>query len=206
MSETVNTPEFRVSFPKVFEPEKNDLNDKMEYSVQALFPREADLSALKQLCKRACEAKWGNNIPTNLRLPFRDQSDKPLKDKETGAVVKDENGNPVLRPGHEAGAIFVTLKTTYKPSVVDENVQDIIDPAKFYGGCYAIAAVHAFAYDRRGNQGVRLGLDAIQKTRDGESLGGTRVKPEEAFRPVEPGTTTEDSPATAGTGAASLFD
>lgn len=212
MSDTVNTPEFRVSFPKVFEPEKNDLNGKMEFSLQALFPKGADLSALKQLCKRACEKKWGtdpNNWPANLRLPFRDQGEKPLKDKETRQIVKDENGNPVMQPGHEAGAIFITLKTTYKPSVVDENVQDIIDPAKFYAGCWAIAAVHAFAYDQKGNQGVSLGLDAIQKVRDDEALGTTRVKPEEAFKPVEGVNGDEGDgtgPATAAAGASSLFD
>lgn len=205
MNDVVNTPEFRVSFPKVFEPEKNELSGKTEYSIQALFPKGADLSALKQLCKRAAEAKWGNNIPSGLKTPFRDQAEKPMKDKETGAIVKDDNGNPVLRPGHEAGAIFVTLKSKYKPSVVDQNVQDIIDPSKFYGGCYAIAAVNAFAYDQAGNRGVSLGLQAIQKTRDGESLGGTRVKPEEAFKPVV-GDANETGPAVAADGATSLFD
>jgi len=55
----VMTPEFRMSFPKLFKAEKNDLNGKMEFSVTALFPKGADLSKLKAAAHAACVKKWG---------------------------------------------------------------------------------------------------------------------------------------------------
>ena len=47
VSKRVTTPEFRVSFPVVFKPKKNDLSGEDEYSIVALFPKGADLTALK---------------------------------------------------------------------------------------------------------------------------------------------------------------
>ena len=72
----INTPVFRVAFPNVFKPRKNNLNDKEEYSLVALFPMDADLSALKAACKEVAEKKWPNGIPQGLRSPFRDQGEK----------------------------------------------------------------------------------------------------------------------------------
>lgn len=204
MSDTVITPEFRANWAKVFEPEKNDLNGEMEYSVVALFPKDADLTVLKNACHQACVEKWGpdpQTWPANLKTPFRDQSEKPMKDKETRQVLKDENGEPVLPKGYEAGAKFINLKTKQKPSVVDANVQPIIEPSEFYNGCYALASVRAYAYEKKGNVGVSLGLNNIQKTRDGESLGGTRTKPEDDFKPAAGAAQTPS-----GGSAASMFD
>lgn len=179
---TLMTPEFRVSFPNVFKARLNDQNGKMEYSVVALFPKGADLSALKKAATEAIEKKWGTDQkkwPKNLRTPFRDQSERVIK------------GTDKLQPGHEAGAIFINLKSAQKPGVVDQNVQDIINEQEFYSGCYARATVNAFAYDTKGNVGVAFGLQNIQKTRDGEPLGG-RLKPQAEFAPIE-GAGTEDS-------------
>lgn len=210
-TETQNTPEFRAIFVKVFEPEMNDLKKRLEYSLIAAWPPGTDLSNVKQLCKQAAIDKWGpdpEKWPENLKLPFRDQSEKVRKDKNTGMTLKDENGQPILMDGFEAGGTFVTLSTQYQPAVVDANVQSIIDPTQFYSGCYAIAAVHAFAWGpTKGGFGVSLGLDALQKTRDGESLGGGgRIKPEDAFKPAAGAAQAGQSEAPAGGSAASMFD
>lgn len=175
---SVNTPKFRVSYPNVFKPRKNELNGQDEYSVMALFPKGADLSTLKKAAEKAAIAKWGadqNEWPTNLRLPFRDQAEK---------AKKSASGEMMLPPGHEAGGIFMNLKTKQKPHVVDQNVQDILDQSEFYAGCWAIASVNAYAYDQKGNKGVSFGLNNIQKVADGDPLGG-RTRPEDDFKAVE---------------------
>jgi hypothetical protein len=41
-----------------------------------------------------------------------------------------------------------------------------------YAGQYVKAAVHAYAYDTKGNKGVSFGLDALQIIRDGDPLSG----------------------------------
>lgn len=170
---TVNTPRFRVSYPNVFKARKNDLSGKDEYSVVALFPKGADLSVLKKAAEAAIVAKLGADKakwPKGLRNPIRDQAEREKDGK--------------LPEGHEAGAFFINLKSTERPGVVDENVQDIIEERKFYSGCWAIANVRAYYYDQKGNRGVSFGLQNIQKVADGDPLGG-RVRPTDAFKPVE---------------------
>lgn len=172
------TPEFRVSFPKVFKAERNDLNGQDEFSVVALFPLGADLSKLKAAAKAACEKKWGTDQkkwPKNLRLPFRDQADR---EKE------DDDGNKYLPDGYVAGAIFMNLKSKKRPGLVDAKLQDIIDESDFYGGCYARAQVNAYAYDNKGNAGVSFGLNHIQKLRDGESFGAAARNASDVFEAV----------------------
>ena len=166
------TPKFRVSYPKVFKAELNKLSGKAEYSVVALFDKDADLKPLREAVKAAIIEKWGADAskhPKNLRNPIRDQADK----------AKDG----VMPAGHVEGAYFLNLKSTQKPGVVDESVQPILDESQFYAGCYARASVSVYAYDQAGNRGVGIGLTNIQKVADGEPFSG-RPKPEESFKPV----------------------
>jgi len=170
MSNKINevvTPEFRVSFPKVFKPESFQGGDPT-YSVVMMFDKKQDIKALKQLAKQAVETKWPdpNKRPKNLRNPFRD-GDVEKPDLETFA-----------------GKVFITASSKNKPNVVDQNVQPILVEDEFYGGCYARASVNAFAYDTAGNRGVSFGLNNIQKLREGEPFTG-RSKPEDVFGPVE---------------------
>jgi hypothetical protein len=192
MSKTkLNTPPFRVSYPNVFKARRNDLNGKDEFSVVALFKKGEDLTKLKEAAQAAIIEKWGadkTKWPANLRSPFRDQGER----------AKNENGKEVLPAGYEKGAIFLNLKSSQRPAVVNQSVEKIIDEAEFYAGCYAMASVNAYAYDQKGNKGVSFGLGNIQKVKDGEPLGG-RSTPEQDFAPIEVETT---AAASGGTGAA----
>ncbi len=175
---SVNTPKFRVAFPNVFRPKKNDLNGKQEYSIVALFAKGEDLSGLKKAATQALEKKFGKDPkawPKNLRTPFRPQEDR---EKE------GENGERIMPKGYVRGAIYLNLRSEERPGVVDHNVESIIDSSDFYGGCYAIASLHAYAYDTRGNKGVSFGLGNIQKVGDGEHFG-SRTRPEQDFKAVE---------------------
>lgn len=170
------TPEFRVSFPFLFTPQKPmQANAKEKYSVVMLFPKEADLTLLKDAVLKliverygADKAKW----PT-LRTPFRDQGDRKLE-------------------GYTPGAIFMTASSIMLPGVVDHALQPILDPAQIYAGCYARASVQPFLYEARAdggsimNRGVSFGLQNVQKLRDGEPLGGRRPADMD-FTPVASG-------------------
>lgn len=167
------TPEFRASFPVLLTPETNRLNNELEYSVTALFKKGENLEALKAASLKAVVDRWGadkTKWPKGLKSPFRDQGER------TG-------------DGYVPGAVFITFKAKakYKPGVVDENLQPIIDSSAIYSGCYGRAEVSAFAYPKAGvagvSPGVAFGLRNFQKTRDGESLSG-RNKPEDVFEPI----------------------
>ena len=67
---------------------------------------------------------------------------------------------------------FIRLSSQFKPVVVDVNRLAITDPSLVYSGCYARAAIHAYAYDVKGNKGVSFGFDAIQILKDGDPLSG----------------------------------
>lgn len=185
----INTPRFRVSYPNVFKPKRNDLNGQDEFSIVCLFKKGEDLSKLKAAMHQAAVAKWGadqSKWPKGLRSPLRDQGER----------AKDVDGKRILPPAHEEGAIFLNLKSKQRPGVVDQNVQQIIDESQFYAGCYAIASVNAFAYDQKGNRGISFGLGNIQKVADGEPLGN-RASPEQDFAPVAMEASTAGAPANA---------
>lgn len=193
------TPKFRASYAhvfvaqKVFNPDKTPKIDKKtgqqaeEFSIQALFPKNADLSQLKAVAQNAAKEKWGDKIPPNLRSPFRTH-------KEDGAVPD----------GLEEGAIFMNFKTSVKPGLVDAGNQDIIDPVEFYSGCFARASVRAYAYGGPGTgftPGIAFGLQNVQKLENGGPLGGVRVKASDEFEPVA-----DAGAAASGAGAGGLFD
>ena len=179
----VMTPEFRASFANVFQPHAFP-GQEPKYSIVMLFPKSTDLTELKKLAQEAVEEKWPDiaKRPANLRNPFRD-----------GDVEKPD------MDGYR-GQTFVTASSKMKPGVVDSELVPIIDVNDFYSGCYARATVVAYAYDRAGNQGVSLGLQNVQKIRDGEPFSG-RSKPEDDFTPL--GIATSAPQASTG---ASMFD
>lgn len=192
------TPQFRVSYPSVFKPRLNDLNGKMEYSVEALFAKGEKLDALQKAVEEAIVEKWGQTakaekdtqgnwglsisgklvtvvkdgktLTAPFRIPFKNQGDK------------EKDG--VLPPAYEKNAVFISLKSQQKPGVVDQNVQPIIDGSDFYAGCYAQASVNASAYEQKGNRGVSIYLNNIQKVKDGDPLG-SRGSPQSDFAAVE---------------------
>ena len=89
----------------------------------------------------------------------------------------------MLPDGYVEGAIYLNLKSVNKPGLVDNQVQDIIDSAEFYGGCWARASVSVYAYAQGGNRGVNFGLGNIQKVKD-DTPFGNRTKAQDDFAPV----------------------
>lgn len=166
----VLTPEFRVSYPHVFKPQAPKQGDKLKYSVTMMFPKNSDLSSLKEAMKQAKIAQWGakENWPANLESPVND-GDDPKYAKNEGYK------------GH--WIIKANSNEDQKPSVVDQNIEPIIDQAKFYPGCYARAYLLAYGWEYMGKNGVSFILDHVQKTRDGKAFGGKKPA-DQVFTPV----------------------
>ena len=185
---TLITPVFRVSYPNVFKPKRNDLSGKDEYSVVMLFDKKTAKTELKELyalAKKAAEDKWGvGKIPKKLKTPFKDGDQK-----NADLIADGKNANPTYE-----GMIFINAKSTYAPGVVNAKREIILDASEFYGGCYARAQVSVYAYDTKGNQGVAIGLRHIQKVKDGDPFGN-RTSPEDAFSPIDETTSLADNTA-----------
>jgi hypothetical protein len=69
-----------------------------------------------------------------------------------------------------AGHIFLSMRNSLKPTVLDRNLQEITSSEGFGSGDYVICTGRFFAYDAKGNKGVSFSLGNIQKIRSGERL------------------------------------
>lgn len=164
------TPKGRVSYPHLFTPQKNakDPTKPAKYSVTMLFPKSADLSALKVAIEAAIKKTWPNKRPKVLKMPIRD-----------GDLEKED-------PAY-AGMFFVTFRTNEDtpPVIKHKNNKDLKqEDGVIYSGCYARVAFSTYTYEAEGNVGVAFGLNGIQFMEDGERLDG-RPDPESMFDALE---------------------
>ena len=110
-----------------------------------------------------------------------------LKTKYPKLAGKDpKTWNNPLRDGDEEkdgaeyqGMYFINAKRKEKqgaPIVIDGKKQYITDPNEVYSGSWGNVAVSFYPYEFTGKYGIGVGLNGVQKTKDGERLdGGTSV-------------------------------
>lgn len=163
---------FRASFAHVFVPYVAQEGSDPKYQITMLFPKsdlatyQAIQAEINRVLQEGVQKVFGGQMPARPELPVYD-----------GDGVK-KNGEPFSEECKGCWVVRASSKT--KPSVVDINVQPIIDPNAFYSGCYARATINFFAYNQKGNRGIGCGLNNIQKIADGEPLSG-RTTAEEDF-------------------------
>lgn len=144
-----------------------------KFSTSVLIPKSdtetvAKIKAAIAAAYAEGEAKLkgnGKSVPplTAIKIPLRDG------DQE--------------RPDDEAykGHWFVNANSNTAPGVVDINRESIIDTKEIYSGVYARVCLSAYAFNSSGNKGIALGLQSVQKVKDGEPLGG-HSRPEDDFK------------------------
>lgn len=166
-----NTPRARVIWCRLFEAEAMEEGNDKSFSVGLLFKGGKNLKALYAAEKAAIRDKWGDKPPKRLKSPFRDGSDF----SDDYDYIDDDDVIIVARRYEKYGA----------PAIVDQNVEPIESPSEFYSGCWAIADIEFYGYDRTSAKGVAVILNCIQKVKDDEPLGGGKVDPKDSFKPVE---------------------
>lgn len=178
MGVKVKLPKFRASYVNVFKPKAIKGTDKEAYSVMALYPAGADLSALKAAALEAMKEKFGDKAEAIAKNP---KFKSPFKDQAT--LANDDGEMP---PGTQAGAIFVNLTNELKPLTLAADCSEITDPREFYSGCYAVASCEVYAWDHpTGGKGVTFSLLGIQKVAEGDRLGGSGLRADVSdFEPV----------------------
>lgn len=178
---SIITPEFRVSFPQIFEP-KSINGSAPKYSIVMLFPKGCDLTDMVNAIKAAGVSKFPDDkgFFQKLALPFPTEEECGYK-----LGLKDQNFKRKAEKyeGYEAGAYTATATAKNQPGVVDANLQRIINPEDIYPGCWARAQVNIVGYDAVGN-GVGIYLNNLQKTRDDDRLD-SRQSAESVFTAVD---------------------
>lgn len=170
------TPVFRVSYPHLWTPQKSEDGESDVYSVRMIFEPGADLKQMKQLAKKIRDAKFGES--GKFKKTFKDGNEEDLKKNPecTDAIIVDARSynrpitvskrNPAVKQGQKGWLIPIT----------DRN--------EFYPGCYAVATVTCYTFDKKGNKGVSFGLSSITKVRNGEPLVSI-ANPEEDFAEMD---------------------
>lgn len=155
----VITNEVRLSYANIWEP-KSINGGTAKYSCSIIIPKSdtetvGAINAAIEAALNEGTSKFGGKIPPRgaLKLPLRD-----------GDTERDDDAY--------RGCWFVNANSTTLPQVVDKYVRPITDHSEIYSGVYAKVSIAFYAFNSNGNRGVACGLGNIQKTRDGEPLGG----------------------------------
>jgi len=142
------TPEFRVSFPYVFEPNQNG-----KKGLAMIFDADIDFTEFDQVLNQAIADKWGNKRPRNLMLPVLDGDDSNREEYRGRFYINGKIGK-------------------YGCQVIDAQKRLIEDEHEFYPGCYARAVItlYTWYHPESKKQGISVNVRNVQKTRDGEPL------------------------------------
>lgn len=176
MAVTIN--DVRFSYCNLFQPKApfNNPQGEPKYSVTVLVPKTNTAAkavidnAIAQAIESGVSSKWNGVRPPQPAICVHD-----------GDGPRPSDGSAF---GEECKGCWVfTASTKQPPFVVDEYVQNIIDPTKVYSGMWGNVNVTFFAYNNAGKKGIGCGLNGVQKIRDGEALGG-QITAQEAFKAV----------------------
>lgn len=137
---------------------------KPKYSVSLIIPKTdtVTLNKISAAIQAAYEEGQARLKGTGKSVPKLEAIKTPLRDGD------------MERPDDEAYAnsYFINANAVNKPGVVDANNNIILDTSELYSGIYGRASINFYAYNAQGNKGIACGLNALQKLRDGEPLGG----------------------------------
>ena len=157
----VVTGKVRFSYAYVFKPQLKDDGTEGKYGVSILIPK-TDKETISKIQKAFEETKensigfFGGSLPKALKGGLRD-----------GDLEKEDE--------LYAGCYFINANSSKKPTVVDSDLNPIIDADEFYSGCYGRASIEFYPYQVGVAKGIACGLGNIQKQEDGERLGGGGV-------------------------------
>ena len=160
-STKVITGKVRFCYSNLFEPTAMNDGQTPKYNICILIPKtdtntvekiNKAIEAAKQVGKAKLADKNGR-IPSNIKTPLRDGD--------------DERGDD---PAFE-GMYFLNANSTRRPSIVDKELNPIMEKDEFYSGCYGRASINFYAFNVQ-SKGIAAGLNNLQKLEDGEMLAG----------------------------------
>lgn len=170
MSTKVVTGKVRFSYVNIFKSRAFQADQDAKFSICLLIPKE-DKATLKKIkaaidesIQEGISSKWNGKKPANVKLPLRD-GDEERADEA---------------PEYE-GMMFLNANSTQKPGIVDKDLNEILDPDEVYSGCWGRASINFYPFSVNGNKGIGVGLNNVQKLKDGEHLGSARASAESDF-------------------------
>lgn len=155
----VITKKVRFSYANVWEPKAIEAGGEPKYSVCLLIDKK-DTATL---------AKINEAIEAELQI-FKD-SNKGVLPKKFKMPLRDGDEEREDDPNYK-GKFFINASSKNAPGIVDRNKDEILDKGEFYSGCFGIASVNFYGFNKAGNTGIACGLNNLMKLEDGERLSG----------------------------------
>jgi hypothetical protein len=172
----LTTPVFRGAFTQgVFEKREGKDGGKPKYSLTAIWTPN-DFSAKDKALWSAIKAQMDAECMRVFKMSWADCK-RPVDD---GGIEGFKSGirngkSKADLDGFGEGTFFATLSSQYAPGVVDVNKDTISkeedNTDEVYAGAYYRATVGVYAYSNK-RKGVAIGLNNLQKIKDGERLDG----------------------------------
>lgn len=177
----VTTGEVRLSYVHLFKPYAAMQGQEEKYSCTILVPK-ADVGTLARINaaieaakQRGISDKWNGQCPPIVPTPVYD-----------GDGVRPSDGM-AFGPECKGHWVFTaSAKADYPPEIVDKMGNPILNQSAVYSGMYGRVNVSFFPYSFGGKKGIGCGLGPVQKTRDGEALGGSAPTAAQAFGAPQP--------------------
>lgn len=177
-SETILIENAILSFPHLFQPQIPQGASDPKYSAAFLVDEATAQRVYAEAQKIAQGAfKNGEQNLQKFRWPVSKAADK-----------QSNNGSYPYRDNPRTANLYLinaNASVEYPPQVVDQNRQSIIDRGAIYAGCVVAAGIQLFSYNTAGNVGIGVGLTAVMKQADGDSLGGGKVDTDKLFANVQ---------------------
>ncbi|MCH4172593.1 MAG: DUF2815 family protein [Lactobacillus sp.] len=157
-----------------------------KYQTAILIPK-SDTKTLEKI-KKAQRAAYEEGKGEKL---------KGLRFEKVKTTLRDGDEESDEHPEY-AGNMFMNVSSKSKPTILgtqrdaDGSLKEITDGEEIYSGMYGRASLNFFAYNSQGNKGISAGLNNVQKTKDGEVLGGTRTDAQDDFDDWEDDTDDDD--------------
>lgn len=172
----VTTGEARLSFVHLLKPYAFQPGSEEKFSVTILIPK-TDVNtkaridaAIEAATQKGISEKWNGSKPPIIPTPIYD-----------GDGVRPSDGM-AFGPECKGHWVFTaSAKEDYPPEVVDAQCNPIINATEIYSGMYGRVNVSFYPYVYGGKKGIGCGLGPVQKTRDGEALGGSAPTANQAF-------------------------
>lgn len=158
----------RLSYEHIWEPSAIEEGQEKKYSGSFIISKSdkkslAKINAAVEAAKEEGKTKLAGK--GKLKLPLRDGDEERPEDDAY------------------ANSYFLNASSKTAPGIVDKNVEKIIDRDEVYSGCFVNVSLTFFPFNTSGNKGIAVGLNNIQKVKDGEPLGG-RTRAEDDFEAV----------------------
>lgn len=172
----VTTGEARLSYVHLFKPYAFQPGQEEKFSCTILIPKSDTETmtrinnAIAAAVEKGVSEKWNGVRPPVIPNPVYD-----------GDGVRPSDG---MAFGPECKGHYVltaSAKADYPPEVVDAQLNPIVNQSEIYSGIYGRVNISFFPYAFGGKKGIGCGLGPVQKTRDGEPLGGSAPKASQVF-------------------------